>query len=348
MILYGLFFLFTCLFFDYRVVLTGIVVFQIFSGHVEEFFKTPAQEAVAIGKYISKDVTPHTDGPEDVLSQPTPIVEQSVNEPLVCESWPRFDQQSQWSDRSKVLEGVESPRKESVRVHHPEKVVKKVRFHPDVVTSTFPTKIEPITSKGPTWHRASLEKPATLADLKAIEEPTNGWPSTGVENIKALQTTPLTLASPIDGHPPTKAASAVEKGEHEQSPRAALQLEAILTPQRLRENEVRSKRGSTPTRVSKPQRIVRTKVARFRLQCGRAGRMVDSNAEADGRMIGVEGDDSMVGVEVNDLMVCVVYSKQDTASLEVGEPMDLCPDDVDEPAQVMAGLNMDGMELDRE
>ena len=127
-------------------------------------------------------------------------------------------------------------------------------------------------------------------------------------------------------------------------------------------------RNRTTAWNAKVQRVVRNGVAKLRFQrrrkpdvagvptshregteegaqrprrSAREEAIIDSNAEADGRMVGLEFDDPMVGVTV---------SEQNAETIEVGEPMDLdSEDDAGDVDEVMIGSDVDGeMEVDEE
>ena len=272
---------------------------------------------MATGKYIYKERISHTDALEVSRPQRAVAVEQSSNAAPVCETWPRVNRQGPSSDRSKVP-------------------------------------------------CASVWETDLSSDLNTIGEHTDGHsPAEGVSD-GAVQSLPPTIDSPVDGQPSTNTASAAENAEDDQSPQPTSRLEVVLAPKRFRKREVCTQRGKSrsqasrsirrrPSRSKKVQRVARNGVAKLRFQRRResyvagvppshgegtevevqepqrsAGEeaMIDSNAEADGRMVGLEADDVLVG-----LMAGLRISEQTAESIEVEDEVDLL-------VGLMAGLRI--------
>ena len=304
---------------------------------------------VATGKYISKESTAHTDALEVSRPQRAVAVEQSSNAQPVWETWPRFNRQGRSSDRSKVpcASGWETD---------------------------LPVDLNTIEEHTDGQAPVGVVSDGTLQTLPpTIDSPIDGQPSTNTasaaenaEDDQSPQPTSLLEAGLAPKRLRKHEVRTQRGNSRSQASRSVRRRPSISN------NEADAiasfMRNRTTAWNAKVQRVARNGVAKLRFQCRRksdvAGvptshregteervqspqrtaseeAMIDCNAEADGRMVGLEADDVMVGV---------MFSEQNAESIEVGEPMDLTSeDDAGDVDEVMVGSDVDGeMEVDGE
>ena len=282
------------------------------------------QDTVVIGKYIFMVTTARTGTREVSRPQPAVAAEQSSNAQPVWETWPRFNRQGRSSDRSKVpcASGWETD---------------------------FPVNLNTINS--------SIDSQPSTNTASAAEN---------AEDDQAPQTTSLLVAG-LAPKPLRKQEVRTQRGNSRSQASRSVRRQPSISNSDA--DAIASfMRNRTTAWNTKVQRVVRSGVAKLRFQRRRkpdvagvptshregteegAQRpqrsaseevIIDSNAEADGRMVGLEFDDPMVGVTV---------SEQNAETIEVGEPMDLdSEDDAGDVDEVMIGSDVDGeMEVGEE
>ena len=307
------------------------------------------QDTVVIGKYIFMVTTARTGTREVSRPQPAVAAEQSSNAQPVWETWPRFNRQGRSSDRSKVpcASGWETdlPVDLTTIEEHTDGESPVVVERDGALQILPPTTYSPIGSQ-PSTNTASAAENA--------------------EDEQAPQPTSLLVAG--------LALKRLRKHEvRTQRGNSRSQVSRSVRRRPSISNSVADAvasfmRNRTTAWNAKVQRVARNRVAKLRFQRRRkpdvAGvptshregteegaqrpqrsaseeAIIDSNAEADGRMIGVEFYDLTVGVTV---------SEQNAETIEVGEPMDLdSEDDAGDVSEVMIGSDVDGeMEVDEE
>ena len=283
--------------------------------------ETVTRDAVAIGKYIYNEVISHTDALEVSHSQRAVAVEQSSNARPVWETRPRVNRQERSSDRSKVpcASGWETD------------------LSPDLNTIG-----EDTDGQSPA---GGVSDGALQSLLPNIDSPINGQPSTNTASAAEN-------AEDDQSPQPTSRLEAVLAPKH-------LRKHEVCTQggkSRSRANRSVRRRPSRSNRAwnRKVHRVARKGVAKLRYQRRRESEvagvppsdgegteveaqepqgsaseeaMIDSNAEADGRMVGLEADDLLVA-----LMAGLRISEQTAESMEI--------DDDDLLAGLMAGLRI--------
>lgn len=177
--------------------LCGLAILYLLSTSVKRFSEIFTRITVASGKYISRKVVTHTDGPEGILQHPAVSMEQGANEPLTMVPCQRSAPQEQSSQPSMAPERAASSREHLVTFRSLVSVASKAQSHLNAATLSPCPKVEPASTKGPT-DQASLEETTLQIDPEIIQEPTSGQPSTGAENDGPLQSVPLTIDTSID------------------------------------------------------------------------------------------------------------------------------------------------------
>ena len=304
---------------------------------------------MATGKYISKERTAHTDALEVSRSQPVVAVEQSSNARPVWETWPRFNRQGRSSDRSKVpcASGweIDLPVDLNIIEEHTDGQA-SVGVVSDGALETLPPTIDSPIDGQPSTNTASA--------AENVEDDQSPQPTSLLDAVLAPKRLRKHEVRTQRGNSRSQASRSVRRRPSKSNSDA----DAIASFMRNR----------TTAWNTKVQRVARNGVAKLRFQCRRKSDVAgvptshregmeegaqrpqksaseevifDSNAEADGRMVGLEADDLMVGLEV---------SEQNAESIEVGEPMDLTSeDDAGDVDEVMVGSDVDGeMEVDEE
>ena len=289
------------------------------------------QDTVVIGKYIFMVTTARTGTREVSRPQPAVAAEQSSNAQPVWETWPRFNRQGRSSDRSKVpcASGWETD------------------LPVDLNT------IEEVQTLPPTTDSLIGSQPS--ADTASASE--------NAKDEQAPQPTSLLVAGLAPKRLRKHEVRTQRGNSRSQASRSVRRRPSISNS--VADAVASFMRNRTTAWNAKVQRVARNGVAKLRFQRRRKPDVAgvptshregteegaqrpqrsaseeainDSNAEADGRMIGVEFYDLTVGVTV---------SEQNAETIEVGEPMDL---DSEDDAGDVAEEDSDGdpMELDED
>ena len=327
----------------------GVLLFAALTNIGSNASETITRDTVATGKYISKERTAHTDALQVSCPHPAVAVEQSSNARPVWETWPRFNRQRRSSDRSEVP------------------------YAPGWETD-LPVDLNTIEEHTDGQAPVGVVSDGALETLPpTIDSPIDGQPSTNAasaaknaEDDQAPQPTSL-----LDADLAPKRLRKNEVCTQRGNSRSQASRSVRRRPSKSNSDAdaiASFMRNRTTAWNAKVQRVARNGVAKLHFQCRRksdvAGvptshreeteegaqrpqrsaseeAIIDSNAEADGRMVGLEADDLMVGLEV---------SEQNAESIEVGEPMDLTSeDDAGDVDEVMVGSDVDGeMEVDGE
>ena len=315
--------------------------------------ETVTRDAVATGKYIFKESIAHADALEVSRPQPAVAVEQSSNARPVWETRPRVNRQGRSTDRSKVP------------------CVSGWKTNLPVDLNTIEEHTDGQAPAGGVSDGACERLPPT------IDSPIDGQPSTSTasaaENAEDDQSPQLTSLFEAGLAPKRlrKREICTQCGKSRSQASRSIRRRPSI-PSSEADAIASFMRNRTTAWNSKVQRVARNGVARLRFQCRRKSEvagvptshregteveaqepqrsacgeaMIDSNAEADGRMAGLEADDLIVG-----LMAGLKISEQNAESIEVGEPMDLTSEnDAGDVDEVMVGSDVDGeMEVDWE
>ena len=306
--------------------------------------ETATKDTVATGKYTSKETATHTDALEVCLPQPALALEQNCNARPVWQTWPRFNQQGRPSDRSKVpyALGWETDLLvdlKTIKEHtdgQPPVVVESdgaVQILSPIIESLIDDQL-PISFPSATEKEEDDIAPLTAPRVEAGLVPK----CLRKHEVRTQRGGSRSQASRSIRRRPSMSNSDADANAKVQ--RVGRDGVTKLRFQCRRKSDIAgvptSHREGTEEEAQRPQRSTGEEA------------IIDSNAEADGCMVGLEAEDLMVGLEI--LMVRLKISEQIAESIEVGEPMDITSgDNTGDVDAVMLGSDVDGeMEVDGE